>query len=511
MTHSGLKVERRGLPLWVYWVAGVIVLFQPVNWSLSGIFDRGDLRSWMLLGCTGISLLAYGQALRWIRFSVAPLMFVFLFLVAYLARVPLVEANIDLWTIAGGHTSVGGFSFSIDAYKTYYVVSLVGLAGLLFGSWLGLCLNRNRRVSFSWDGNRWFRNLPALCMTWMVLSFGISLICFYLKIGLSGIDQPRLPLHLTGLLNFLRMFILPVTGWFLFGLAYDRRANGISITLLAFQMILGLASVYFTLSKAGLIYAIAPLLLYLALRAPRRAFTWKLSIGAAVAMLLLLPITYFGAMVLREEAYTDLQGDRKDGFRRIVSDHMGDESSAVGLLQGTLASLMGRVTGGSELMAVTAARPYPYASVFSLVAGNGADPDFGGPAMFLDIYNVQLIHEDGKFSGKAFGLFGGLFLSHSCFLVFIGSALSAGFVVWMELYSQKLVNQSFACGLAFWITLNLWESTFDNLKFYPPILFCLFVTVHLIRRRHFNHSSTGINAHHSAKLSSNLMSQRPHA
>jgi len=489
MPCTWIKVERRGLPLWVYWLACAIFLIQPVTWAFFGITERSDPLSWMLLGYIAISVLAYWQALRWMRFSVTPLIFVFLFLVSYPARVPLVEQNIDLYTISGGHNSVGKFAFDVSAYTTYYSVSLVGLIGLLMGLGLSIMLFRRNRPCSSWDGNRWLLNLGALSLGWLIFSFGISLICFYLNIGLAGIDQPQLPLHLTGCLNFLRMFVLPVIGWFLFGLAYERRANRLVVVFLAFSAIHGVASVYFTLSKAGLMYAILPLVAYLVMRAPRRALTWKILSGTAIAVLLLLPITYFGAMVLRDEAYYGQQAQRGDAFKRIVEDHVGENGGIIDVLQGTVSAVTGRVTGGDELMAVASARRYPISSVWGLVIGRAAEPDFGGPDMFFDIFNVRLIHEDGKFSGKAFGLFAGLFLSHSYWLVFIGSAFFAGLVVWLEKYVLWHANYGASCGVAFWIGLNVWESTFDNLKFYPSILLCMLVVVKFIKQRRRTRSS----------------------
>jgi len=491
MPHPRVKIDRRGLPHWVYWMAGVVVLFEPASWAIAGIVDRSDPSAWMLLGCTGISVVAYWLALRWMRVSVVPFIFVFLFLVSYPARVPLVEQNKDLYTVSGGHNSVGNFEFTSAAYAPYYVVSLIGLAGLLVGSSLTISLYRRSRPGFDWGGNRWLRHLVGPCAVWMLFTAGISVICYELNIGLAGIDQPVLPMHLTGCLNFLRMFVAPVAGWFLFGLAYERRADRLVFGLLVFATLHGIASIYFTLSKAGLMYAILPLMAYLVMRAPRRALTWKIVSGSAMLMLLFLPLTYFGAMVLRNEVYFGQEDSRAEAFRRMVADHVGESGGFIKLLRGTIAAVAGRVTGGDELMAVTSGRPYPDSTVWGLVAGRAAEPDYGGPEMFLEIFHVQLIHEDGKFSGKAFGLFAGLFLSHKYWLVFIGSGIFAGLVVWLEQYALLHVSRSVACGFAFWIGLNVWESTFDNLKFYPLILFGMLVAIQFIKRQRRRYAAAG--------------------
>lgn len=474
--------SRRGLASWVYWLAGAAVLFFPLRWAVFGIVQRDDPNSWMLLGFTALSALGYGVSLCWLSRTVTPFMLTFLFLISYPARVPLIESDIDLYTVTGGHITVGHFDFSAEGYRAFYSVSLVGLAGLLCGSLAGVFLNRRTRLSYAWEANPWLARLGPLCLLWVGASVAVNLACFGLGIGISGVEPPRLPLHLTGVLNLLRSFVLPLAGWFVFGLAYERRANLLCFGLLLLHLALGAAAVYFTLSKAGLMYAVLPLVAYLVLRAPPRAFTWKILGGTVAVLVALLPITYFGAMVLRDQSDGGQGESREESFRRILADHGAEDASAVQVVERTLLHLTSRVTGGSELMAITAAPGYTPDVVLGVVAGRAADVQFGAHKMFLDIFNVHLFQEDGKFSGKAFGFFGTLYLSHSRSLVFLGAAFFAAAITWIEALARRHANQAVAVGLAFWLVLAVWESGFDILWLHPPLLVALFTLVRLLQK-----------------------------
>lgn len=458
------------------------MLFFPTRWALTGILERNDANSWMLLGFTSTSALAYGLSLWLLSRSVAPFMLILLFLISYPVRVPLIESDIDLYTVSGGHITVGMFDFSQENYRHFYVVSLVGLGGLIFGSIAGVYLTSGRRIRYIWERNRWFARLGPLCLAWVLTSAAVSAVCYGLGIGISGVDPPRLPFHLTGVLNLSRSFILPMVGWFIFGLAYERRAHRLCFWLLVFHVFLGTTAVYYTLSKAGLMYAVLPLMAYLVLRAPPRALTWKILGGTLALLLVLLPFTYFGAMVLRDESDTGSRESRQDSFRRVLTAHGAEEASLVQVVERTLVHLTSRVTGGSELMAITASRKYSRDVVLNVVAGRAADPRFGAHEMFLDIFNVHLFQEDGKFSGKAFGLFGALYLSHDCFLVFLGAAFFAVVIIWVEALVRRYMNQALAAGLTFWLVLAVWESGFDTLWLYPPLLAAVFVLIRMLQK-----------------------------
>ena len=100
----------------------------------------------------------------------------------------------------------------------------------------------------------------------------------------------------------------------------------------------------------------------------------------------------------------------------------------------------------------------------------------------MDIFNVQLFHEDGKFSGKSFGFFGTLYLSHSHSLVFLGAAFFAAAIIWVEALARRYANHALAVGLAFWLVLAIWESGFDIFWLYPPLLAALLVLARLVQK-----------------------------
>ena len=129
--------------------------------------------------------------------------------------------------------------------------------------------------------------------------------------------------------------------------------------------------------------------------------------------------------------------------------------------------------------------------------------------MFLDVFHVQLVSGGGMYSGKAFGLFGVLFLSHSYIVLFLGSAFFAGAIMWLEGYAVKVANQGAAVGLVFWLALCVWESGFDSFVYYPPRLFGMFF---LLRRiNHRRPRFTGNDPMTSFPLARQRELLRPHA
>ena len=471
-----------GIPDWALWVVAIIVLINALSWALVGVFLRQDPNSWMLIGYIGVSLLLFRQALRWRAYSVAPIIFAFLFLISYPARVALMEQFYAGFRSTAYLASTGRFSYSTSEFTQFYLVSLIGVFGLHFGSSLALKLFRDISFNQRIDSRVWPVSFINICSLWCIASLLLSAICYALGIGLAGVDPPSLPFRLTGILNIARMFLMPLCGWFLFGSAVDRGDKRATLLIVVFLLLHGLLAVFLTLSKAGLLLAVFPFLAYICIRAPRSRFNNRLLLSLGSIIILLLPITFFGAMVLREDIYTQQYQSRGSAFNTAVSDNIGDGAHMFELLYGTMASASSRITGGSELMAVVAAPSFPSALVLTMITGRGALLDSGAAAMFNEVFEIELVVAGGMYSGKALGLFGTLFLSGNHFIVFFGSAFFAGLIVWLELCIGKIANQGAACGAAFWLVGCVSESGFDLFAFYPPLLIGLYVLFKLFNQ-----------------------------
>jgi hypothetical protein len=247
----------------------------------------------------------------------------------------------------------------------------------------------------------------------------------------------------------------------------------------------GLLSAYAMLSKAGLMYAVLPYLLYVCFRAPWNKETRRLLSIGSLSLLIVLPIVFFGAMVLREEVYNSWSGNRIEKLGEILDDHKVGSSGGISLISGTISNIFVRVTGGSELMGVIAASPQPYDAIWRLLLGRGAIEGSGTTEMIKDVYGVSVGIGSDTFTGKSFGLIPSLYLRHSLLMVLIGCFAYAFLITIIEQYVRCKCGSGVAVGVAFWLAMRVWESGYDLLIQDPVVIavFCIIVSV-LLKNRH---------------------------
>jgi hypothetical protein len=135
--------------------------------------------------------------------------------------------------------------------------------------------------------------------------------------------------------------------------------------------------------------------------------------------------------------------------------------------------ISGRLTGGSELMAVIGSNIIdPFSKIFMILQGGAGQFDSGMPELIKDIFDITLKNDGDTFSGKSIGFWGILYLSKSLPTIFIFTIMFVFLVTYLEFLCFKFGNRSFSLGVSFWLSYNVWESGFDLFVFMVPILIC---------------------------------------
>lgn len=443
-----------------FWASFLLVIAPAIIYAASESWQEKVTGLLTLITIAGAVLFALFATL-WINQSVTGLILAFFFAVAFPLRYAHVSSNLEAYRF-GGFASIGEFDFTQDDFGRLTLVALIGTAGLALGVAIGAVSSRK----LGWSKNQVCKiglnwNLNELILLWVGISVAVSFVCMKLEISQSGISPVALPLKLTGILNHLRSFVLPLAGWLLFGIACQRKqflaASGIFIS----AAIIGVFSIYVTLSKAAILYAVLPYLVYIFFRQLHTAFGKRLLLAAGLLLSLILPVSFFGAMVLREEAQTRAVADRRQVFEEYLAAHGVETRNEIDRLLATIGSVFARVTGGSEVMAIVASPPQPRSVLQTIVLGRGSSIESGVPEAFRDVFNVQVGVHDGLYSGKAFGLYGTLFLSHNYIILFMGTTLLAAILFLVERFLAVTMGDATSVSAAFWYTLGIWESGFD--------------------------------------------------
>ncbi len=410
--------------------------------------------------------------------------FLIYILVSYFYRIQQVENNIDDWTITGGYQRVGDFNFSDEMYISYFKVIIYGTIGLVAGSIFAIFFYRiisdkNKRNVYSNAALASNKKHLYRIKTYYIGYLGVIIGSSFLNIGVSGVSPIALPLHLTGMILFLKNFIIPMIGWHLFYSIVKSADKKIINKFLLMQVLIGIVSTYLTMSKAMLIYAIVPFILYLLISNGYKVYSLKQRIYFFLSCLILFPLTFYGAIYLRAVYFGGIDNLKLIEYFSESYFRGSDTNLFVLIFEGLLNDISSRITGGSELMAVIPSQILdPYNKIFMILSGKAGDINSGMVDLIKNIFDITLINDGEMISGKSIGFWGVFFIAKSLGLVLLLSFVFSFVIQLIEIAYLNYINKSISVCLAFWLTYNVWESGFDLFVFMIPI-----VVVYLLLNR----------------------------
>ncbi len=450
---------------------GVVLAFAPwlirvlgPYWGLA--FHVSPLQL-LILGSTGLGALWLG--LRGRVAYVSMVAFPILFLVGYPLRIISIEMNSSVDTLGDVSLYIGRFSFTNEAYWEFTMVAALGLIGLAFGQVLVRAWCRSKELprtgKVSWSSTKMFSAVGW----WFGMSVGAVLLSAVLGVGSSGLEHSALPFRITGLLFFSRTLALPLVGMYLFGVAVEHNMRRQAYAILLLSVIIGVASFPVTLSKASLLYAVLPYLAYLSICSYHSRLSKRMVRSGVVAVVLLLPVAVLSVQAARDFAYSK---GRLGSPKEIVEEFSANfgSVSATDSVVALRDLVLDRILGSSELMGVIAGHPYRRGLIFEVLRGNGTIETVRLSDVFYDLFGLSPSTVDGVYNGKAFGLFGLLYLSHELFLVFLLALVLGGLVLWVENIFLRNINAGAAALVSFMISMAVWEGGFDTLRLYPVVL-----------------------------------------
>jgi hypothetical protein len=450
---------------------GVILAFVPMlvcamgpYWGITfhvTVFQLG------ILGVAGLGALWLSLHGRVVYLSTVA--FPILFLIGYPLRIISIETNTSLDPLVDVSLFIGRFTFTKEAYWEFIKVALVGLFGLTLGQVVVLAFFCRKSSVGTKSAVLVSNKLTTTIWWWFGLSIGVLLLSKVLGVGTNGLEPAALPFRIAGLLFFCRTLALPLVGMYLFGVAVENNMRRKTYAILKMTVIIGVASFPVTLSKAALLYSMLPYLAYLFIYSYQSRLSKKMVHWGAVAVILLLPVMVLSVQAARDLAYS--QG--KLANAQEIIDEVSTSFGSASVSETTIAMrnlVLDRILGASELMGVVAGRPYSRRLIFEVLRGNGTNEDVGVSDVFYDLFGLMPATVNGVYNGKAFGLFGLLYLSHESILVFCLALFLGGLVLWIEDLFLRRMNAGASALVGFMICMAVWEGGFDTLRLYPPIL-----------------------------------------
>ena len=402
--------------------------------------------------------------------------FLIYILVSYFYRIQQVENNIDDWTITGGYQRVGDFNFNDEMYISYFEVIIYGTIGLVAGSIFALFFYRtisDKNKSNVYSNAELESNKKHLSRIkqYYIGYLGVIIGSSFLKIGVSGVSPIALPFHLTGMILFLKNFVIPMIGWHLFFSIVKSADKKIINKFLLMQVLIGIISTYLTMSKAMLIYAIVPFILYLIISNGYIVYPLKQRIYFFLSCLILFPLTFYGAIYLRAVYFGGIDNLKLIEYFSESYFRGSDTNLFVLIFEGLLNDISSRITGGSELMAVIPSHIHdPYNKIFMILSGKAGDINSGMVDLIKNIFDITLVNDGEMISGKSIGFWGVFFIAKSLGLVLLLSFVFSFVIQLIEIAYLNYINKSISVCLAFWLTYNVWESGFDLFVFMIPIV-----------------------------------------
>ncbi|MBU0952195.1 MAG: hypothetical protein KKH91_05155 [Elusimicrobia bacterium] len=347
----------------------------------------------------------------------------------------------------------GFFGFTNAEYVNVVLVAIVGIAGIVFGQLIAKSLvNKNFKITetyFKLSENK----LLFLIILWFALSIILSTLMWNLGVGQLGLVRiDPLPFRLTGIMNYTRYIIVPVTSIILLSLTlkYQKTTNLKILLLLIFTE--GLYSGIEALSRAALFFRLIPVILYVFMTIQTNAtkrLVSKYLIFGSLLLLFLLPLT----TVLRDMAY------EKGSYKISEVVEKKDKLHTGGFLniKEVVSFAVMRIGGVTELMAVSAS---PL---------NDLESFYGSMAQKIDfnkiVYGLDLTNGPGFAMGWGVSFFGYLFTSGSTLIVFLSSAFISAFLVWLEFKFYKIDAPEVNAVVGFMLAHFCWEGVINHVIF----------------------------------------------
>ena len=464
------KLPERGGEIYPWGLVGVgwvlavgpLVLF---GWAeMFGLATpRVSFVQLLVLSMAGV--LGWVVAVSGKRLYYSPFILVLFFLIGYPLRVVEIELFGAHWRSYSGGGAAGMFAFTGAEYWQLVALGTVGMIGVV----TGILAARVAMRSFwpaGWSSGRVSgRRLMPLALVWFVVTGAVTGLNAHFSVGALTVVPVSLPGHLSGVLNVTRAYVLPLLGLWLFGVAICEGRRREAGTIVVMNVVLGVASVFTTLSKVAAFMPFVPYALcgvigmrrFKSARAVRRLVVLAICVLAPISIVLANVLRSYSAGTGAIPSVSDLMsGQVRVGD--VVEDRNG--------VSYVVSTVFDRMIGAGEAMAVIAGPRLSAGDLVSWIAD---------PARWMEVYH-QTIAEVWDFDpwagrvvpqGRGFGLFGFWQLSGSLLVVFVASVIYSAMAVVIEGVMGRIGNSAVAAGVGFSMASLVWEFMPDVLRLYP--------------------------------------------
>jgi hypothetical protein len=446
---------------------------------LSSVHVLGVLAVDDSLSCVwGLLIVGIGLLSLWIYTSpkrkyYAPLILTAFYFSGYLLSLPYILLHKDEIPLRGWG-SIGSFGFTDSEFAPVVLVILAGMSGVLTATLIAEKVFTRRNITApSDDAGAQFVS-PQRRYFWILLWFFLSaclvMLMWHLEIGRTGLTgKIRLPLKMVGLLYYLRQIFVPFCGILFLNecLRFNdaKAANLVLILLIA----IGVLGAFGAVSRGAFAFNVFPAVLYLLFTSHGHNLNQKLFLRFSAASCVIAVAIVFLVQALRDYGYqTDslkiseslsvLGGVRDFDFFKALSMFLHLATRRIGGLQ--------------ELLAVSSSNIHGIGIPLRLFTGDGSFSD----ALTYTVFGFHPATTETLAFGISFGMWGQLYLSGSYWVVYLGTALYTGIIIFVEqIYHRKGVSSA-ALFFAVLLSFQLWCVVGMNYLSRFAVLMCMCVT-----------------------------------
>ena len=465
---------RRLLRIFGVIVVGYVMVVFAIDDSLNFLW------SVLFAGIGLFSLVIYTKRRR--RYY-SPLIFVIFYFLGYLLSFCHVLLNKSDMP-RSGYGAIGDFTFTNSEFSIVILVVTAGMSGILTAALIaerifrrrrGIATRKNIETSFLPK-----KQLYVWIWLWFCFSICLMLFMWHLEIGRTGmVGKTRLPFRLSGLFVCLKGIFVPFCGILLLDLCLRGERKRLASLVLILLIVIGIVSSLSGTSKGGFAFTVFPAILFLFFTSQRYNLSQRLFVRFSVIGLIVGSVVIYLVNIVRNFAYANVSWSLTDALNLLINLKVSD-FNVYQMIALFVAELTGRVGGIRELMAVISSNVSGIEIPVKMFMGTLQRT----PEISYTVMGFIPFSSDKLGFGFTYGMWGGLFLSKSYLVVYLGTAFLVGIVIcFEEVFFRKGLN-SVALLFSILLSFQFWGSAtmFILSRFAVLLLLCYFPVLYVIKR-----------------------------
>jgi hypothetical protein len=413
-----------------------------------------------------------------------PLIFTVFYFLGYLLSFSHVLLNKNDMP-RSGFGAIGNFMFTDSNFFIVMLVVTAGMGGILTSTLIAEKIFRHRRGIVRKNVKPSFlpkKQLYAWIGLWFCFSICLILLMWHLEIGRTGLEgKTGLPFRLAGFFVYLRGIFIPFFGMLLLDICLRDARKRIASLVLILLIVIGIFSSLGAASRGAFAFTVFPAILFLLFTSRKNNLSQRLFVRFSVIGLIVGCVVMFSINIVRGFAYANVSWSLTDALTLLTNIESAD-FDFFEIVSNFMGLLTGRIGGIRELMAVIGSDVSGIEIPVKAFMGMISDDIY--ISIFYSVFGFIVPSGGGIAFGVTCGMWGGLFLSKSYFVVYLGTAFLVGIVICFEEVFLRKGVYSIALLISIVVSFQFWggATMFFLSRFAVLLLICYLTTLYFLKK-----------------------------